>query len=97
MYNLIGDEILKGQTQDTNSHYMCKVLRSIGVVVSEICVIGDQLDVISSKVSFLQDDCNHLKHLPSFILKFCSNFNNVSYVDLQQFDILKFIKRIISS
>jgi len=48
---IIGDEILKGQTQDTNSHYMCKVLRSIGVVVSEICVIGDQLDVISSKVN----------------------------------------------
>jgi len=47
---IIGDEILKGQTQDTNSYYMCKTLRSIGIKVEQIGVIGDDVGIIASEV-----------------------------------------------
>ena len=46
----IGDEILKGQCQDTNSYYMCKTLRSIGIKVEQIGVIGDDVGLIASEV-----------------------------------------------
>ncbi|KAM4662749.1 FAD synthase isoform 2-T2 [Discoglossus pictus] len=47
---IIGDEILKGHTQDTNSFFMCKKLRSIGVMVSRISVIPDDVDTIASEI-----------------------------------------------
>ena len=55
----LGDEILKGQTQDTNSYYMCKTLRSIGIKVEQIGVIGDDVGIIASEVDsymILRDD-----------------------------------------
>ncbi|XP_072285042.1 FAD synthase [Pyxicephalus adspersus] len=48
---IIGDEILKGHTQDTNSFFMCKKLRSIGVRVSRISVIPDDVDAIAGEIS----------------------------------------------
>ncbi|XP_053559547.1 FAD synthase isoform X2 [Bombina bombina] len=47
---IIGDEILKGHTQDTNSFFMCKKLRSIGVTVSRISVIPDDVDIIAGEI-----------------------------------------------
>ncbi|KAM5127390.1 FAD synthase isoform 1-T2 [Mantella aurantiaca] len=48
---IIGDEILKGHTQDTNSFFMCKKLRSIGVRVSRISVIPDDVDAIAGEIA----------------------------------------------
>ncbi|XP_075464228.1 FAD synthase isoform X2 [Ascaphus truei] len=48
---IIGDEILKGRTQDTNSFFMCKKLRSIGVKVSRISVIPDDVDTIAGEIA----------------------------------------------
>nr|XP_033778949.1 FAD synthase isoform X2 [Geotrypetes seraphini] len=48
---IIGDEILKGHTQDTNSFYMCRKLRSLGVRVARISVIPDDADVIAAEVA----------------------------------------------
>ncbi|KAM4013449.1 FAD synthase isoform 1-T2 [Anomaloglossus baeobatrachus] len=48
---IIGDEILKGHTQDTNSYFMCKKLRSIGVRVSRISVIPDDVDIIAGEIA----------------------------------------------
>ncbi|XP_053330756.1 FAD synthase [Spea bombifrons] len=48
---IIGDEILKGHTQDTNSFFMCKKLRSIGVKVSRISVIPDDVDAIAGEIA----------------------------------------------
>ncbi|XP_029437800.1 FAD synthase isoform X3 [Rhinatrema bivittatum] len=48
---IIGDEILKGHTQDTNSFYMCRKLRSLGVQVERISVIPDDVDVIAAEIA----------------------------------------------
>jgi len=47
---IIGDEILKGQVADTNSHFICKELYSYGVKVSRISVISDCIDDIAKQV-----------------------------------------------
>lgn len=41
----------QGHTQDTNSFFMCKKLRSIGVKVSRISVIPDEVDAIAAEIS----------------------------------------------
>ncbi|XP_067395312.1 FAD synthase [Emydura macquarii macquarii] len=48
---IIGDEILKGLTQDTNSFFMCKKLRSLGVKVTRISMIPDDVDTIAMEIS----------------------------------------------
>ena len=35
-FAVVGDEILKGQTQDTNSHFLCKRLFALGVEVKRV-------------------------------------------------------------
>ena len=50
---VIGDEILKGQTQDTNSFFLARRLFNLGARVRKISVIPDDLDVISKEVCSL--------------------------------------------
>jgi len=47
---VIGDEILKGQTQDTNSLFLVRRLFTLGARVRKISVIPDDLDVIAKEV-----------------------------------------------
>ncbi|XP_063802719.1 FAD synthase isoform X2 [Pseudophryne corroboree] len=46
-----GNTVLQGHTQDTNSFFMCKKLRSIGVKVSRISVIPDDVDAIAGEIA----------------------------------------------
>lgn len=47
---IIGDEILKGHTKDTNSHFLLKKLWSLGVKVGKVSVISDDVDEIAREV-----------------------------------------------
>ncbi|NXL66973.1 FLAD1 synthase, partial [Chordeiles acutipennis] len=48
---VIGDEILKGHTQDTNSFFMCRRLRALGVRVARVSVVPDEVEAIASEVA----------------------------------------------
>lgn len=47
---VIGNEILSGKVVDTNSPYLCRELRALGVDVDRIVVIPDEVDVIAAEV-----------------------------------------------
>tara|TARA_B100000029_G_scaffold513339_1_gene612634 strand:+ start:3820 stop:4560 length:741 start_codon:yes stop_codon:yes gene_type:complete len=47
---IIGDEILSGRTQDTNSNFIAKKLTKSGIQLKEIIVIPDKEDVIINSV-----------------------------------------------
>ncbi|XP_035423154.1 FAD synthase isoform X2 [Cygnus atratus] len=48
---VIGDEILKGHTQDTNSFFMCRRLRTLGVRVARVSVVPDEVEAIAGEVA----------------------------------------------
>ena len=47
---IIGDEILSGRTQDTNSNFIAKKLTKSGIQLKEIIVIPDKEDMIINSV-----------------------------------------------
>jgi len=47
---IIGNEILSGKIVDTNSPYLCRELRSLGVTVRRILTIPDEVDEIAAAV-----------------------------------------------
>ena len=57
---VIGDEILSGRTQDTNSNYIAKELEMMGITTSEIRVIPDEKSIIIFSVNELRNKNNYL-------------------------------------
>lgn len=57
---IIGDEILKGHTIDTNSAFLCRGLRKLGVTVQRITVVPDIQEVIAKEVSLQSSSVTHL-------------------------------------
>ena len=53
---VIGNEVLSGKTQDTNSHFLCRELRVLGVEVRRISVIPDEIEVIGPEVAKFSRD-----------------------------------------
>ncbi len=47
---IIGNEILSGKTVDSNSPFLAKELRQVGVTLKRVIVIPDELDVIAATV-----------------------------------------------
>lgn len=52
---VIGNEILSGKTVDTNSSFLAKELRGIGVTLRQIAVIPDELPMIADTVRDFHD------------------------------------------
>lgn len=50
---VIGDEILKGHTNDTNSSFAARILYRLGVKLSRILVISDDKELIAAEVRAL--------------------------------------------
>ncbi|KAM6910399.1 FAD synthase [Xenentodon cancila] len=57
---VIGDEILKGYTVDTNSTFLTQALRRLGVSVQRITVVPDIQEVIAKEVVLLSSQYTHL-------------------------------------
>lgn len=47
---VIGDEILKGEVHDTNSHHAMKIFHKLGIKVEKVSIIGDVKNEISQEV-----------------------------------------------
>lgn len=47
---VIGDEILNGRTQDTNTCFIAQRLNEIGIALVEVHVIGDDVSVIEQRI-----------------------------------------------
>ena len=52
---VIGNEVLSGKITDTNSPYLCRELRSLGVDVQRILTIPDDVQLIAREVRALSD------------------------------------------
>jgi FAD synthetase len=48
---IIGNEVLSGKTQDTNSYFLCTELRRLGVEVQKISTIQDEIAIIGREVA----------------------------------------------
>ena len=46
---VIGNELLLGLVQDTNSNYLCRVLRGMGGRVRRVAVVRDEADAIADE------------------------------------------------
>lgn len=57
---IIGNEILSGRTQDTNTHYIAGKLTSLGIRMREVRVVPDQKDIIISAVNELRHKVDYL-------------------------------------
>ena len=51
---VIGDEMLSGRTQDTNTNYIAKLLGTLGIDVKEARVVGDVEDEIVAALNALR-------------------------------------------
>lgn len=48
---VVGNEILLGVTEDTNSSYLCRVVRSRGGRVGHIAVVADRIEDIAAEIA----------------------------------------------
>jgi molybdenum cofactor synthesis domain-containing protein len=57
---VIGDEILSGRTQDTNTHFLAKALTNHGIQLAEVRVVSDDRSAIISAVNALRGQVDHV-------------------------------------
>lgn len=57
---IVGDEILKGHTQDTNTYFLCRTLRSLGVQVCRVSVVPDEVSTIAAEVAAFSSRFTHV-------------------------------------
>ena len=57
---IIGDEILKGQTSDSNIYFLTRRLKELGVKVRRVSVIPDDTDIIAHEVRTFSNDYRYV-------------------------------------
>ncbi|XP_020021794.1 FAD synthase isoform X3 [Castor canadensis] len=57
---IVGDEILKGHTQDTNTYFLCRTLRSLGVQVCRVSIVPDEVTTIAAEVTSFSNRFTHV-------------------------------------
>ena len=57
---VIGDEILSGRTQDTNTQFLARKLTAVGISLTEVRIVPDYHDVILSAVNSLRFKYNYV-------------------------------------
>ncbi len=57
---VIGDEILSGRTQDTNTHYLAGALTGHGIDLKEVRVVADDIGAIIAAVQYLAEHYDHV-------------------------------------
>ncbi|XP_036686758.1 FAD synthase isoform X2 [Balaenoptera musculus] len=57
---IVGDEILKGHTQDTNTYFLCRTLRSLGVQVCRVSVVPDEVATIAAEITSFSSRFTHV-------------------------------------
>ncbi|MFT5695451.1 MAG: FAD synthetase [Myxococcota bacterium] len=57
---VIGNEILSGKVVDTNSAFLAKKLRELGVDLERILTIPDDVDVIADELRKMAEDYDHV-------------------------------------
>ncbi|KAF6292868.1 flavin adenine dinucleotide synthetase 1 [Rhinolophus ferrumequinum] len=57
---IVGDEILKGHTQDTNTYFLCRTLRSLGVQVCRVSVVPDDVATIAAEITSFSSRFTHV-------------------------------------
>jgi molybdenum cofactor synthesis domain-containing protein len=57
---VIGDEVLRGETQDCNSHFLALRLTAAGVAVDRISTVPDELDTVAREVAALSATHDHV-------------------------------------
>jgi len=57
---IIGNEILSGRTQDSNTSFIAKWLNERGIQLREVKIIPDELNIIVSSVNLLRKKYNYL-------------------------------------
>ncbi|WP_424942503.1 competence/damage-inducible protein A [Aliiroseovarius crassostreae] len=57
---VIGDEILSGRTQDTNTHYLAGELTARGIDLKEVRVVSDDASAIVAAVRALAESHDHV-------------------------------------
>lgn len=57
---VIGDEILSGRTQDSNTHHLAVALSSAGIDLCEARVVRDDADAIAAAVQVLSSEYDHV-------------------------------------
>jgi len=57
---VIGNEILSGKVVDTNSPFLAKELRKIGIDLERILTVPDDIDTIAREVRTMSEDYDHV-------------------------------------
>lgn len=57
---VIGDEVLSGRTQDSNSHTLARFLTALGIDLMEVRVVGDRTDQIVEALDALRQAYDHV-------------------------------------